>query len=213
MTLNPDAGRSAKTIQIGEMRFAETTTPIFPGVNDSNTPLPLSSFTLKPTIVSLDEAHTRLPFAFALPSWLPDGFVLEPEVRITLPPQELSDDEGTERVRIKLAPSSLTSLHLMWRHADGRFIGLDIHPVKTDPQVIEGRIPIPPGGVVAVQVHQQPAALITHQYGFNPVDHTVAISDVAVLRWREHHKQYELRTRTDGVSVDEMLRIANSISE
>lgn len=201
-----------KTIQIGDMRFGETATPSFPGIqHDAHMPPPLSSFTLKPIVVSLDEAHAQLPFAFTLPTWLPDGFVLDPAVRITLPSQEHSDDATGEQVRINAPPAFMASLHVQWRHLDGRFIGFDVHPIETNRQQYQGIIPIPPGGVVAVQVHQQPAALIMRQYGFNPDDQSLHVSHVAVLRWREYDKQYDLRTRTASVSADELLRIANSM--
>jgi hypothetical protein len=210
MLPNPDAEQFVKTIQIGEMRFGETTTPSFPGIPTPNSPQPLYAFTLKPTVVSLDEARTLLPFGFTLPAWMPPGFVLEPEVSITLPPQELGDNTGTTELQINIA---LASLHLRWRHADGPFIGLSIRPVQANQQHSKGIIAIPPGGVVAVQVHQQPAALIMQQHGFSPADHSVHISDVAVLRWCEYNKQYGLRARKEHVSVDDMLRIANSITE
>lgn len=205
-----DSQPFAKIIQIGDLRFGETTTPICPGVNDVPASHPLPRFTLPVTIVRLEQAHAMLPFTFSIPAWLPDGFAFDPEVSMTLPPQELSDDTGT--IRLGMTSLRMASVYLMWQHADGRYIGLNIRSMPADRPASDEPIPIVPGGVDALEVHQHPAALIRQQYEWSPDDKSMHISDSITLRWRENNHEYDLRTQMGHVSTDDLLRIANAIN-
>jgi hypothetical protein len=194
-----------KTTRIGSMLFGETTDPVFPGVNDTDTPPPEPPFRINAVSATLAQAHAQMPFTFALPTWLPPGFTLDDEVRVTVPPHTFVDERGTTHV-LRMS-SSMASVHVTWQHPDGRFLGLGIRedaPAKVT-------VPVAPDGVTELQVHEQPAALITGHYAFDPDTGEVFVGEVHELWWQRNGLHYTLRFEANTIPTDELLRTAHSI--
>jgi hypothetical protein len=197
------AARFKKTIQIGPMLFGEEEPA--PPPSAASAPFkgrPTITHQTRLEVVTLEQAQDRIPFRISLPGWIPDGFEREQEVRLS----ELHSPATAET-----RPISFYSVHLMWRHADGRRFGLDIERRLEAPGVHYGPLPVAPKGVSEVKIKGQPAALITRRTGYFAHSGETVVMDGYELLWRAGDLDYQLRAVRRSLTVAELIRIAESM--
>jgi hypothetical protein len=167
---------------VGGMLFTETGN--YPG-------RPESEVTTVPSdTMSLAAAREILPFGIALPEWLPEGYTLTDEIRVTR-----FTEPGTVFAEIAFKNDEAGSgfgLNIQYREdsqAWQQIIGLD--------------------SIEEVQINGQPAALVRGIWNYDTKqwDNPEHIS----LFWQHHDVTYELSTIETALSVDQLIRIAESI--
>jgi hypothetical protein len=92
-----------------------------------------------PVTMRLAEAQAALPFMFGLPTWTPEGFVLQEDVEVTLPSEA----------------SSYTAIIVTWQDADDGIVTLQAYPVIVDEVRLAGA-----GRREAAQVNGQAATFV-----------------------------------------------------
>ncbi len=167
---------------IGGVYFTETSD--YPGGNGPVTILPTTS-------MSLAEAQATLPFAFDLPSWVPQGSILQPEVNVT-----------------QVAGIAIT-VQIQWEvpgQAEPFLMFLNIN------QRLDGNPPswlIGQNSVQEIQINEHTAALV--RGAWNPVTESWDFTDLMSLMWEDDGLFYMLSATEGYVSVDDLILTAKSI--
>jgi hypothetical protein len=189
--------RFKRIIKIGEMFYGEE----HPHLQE--TPEQIRAHfgrgeTITPEFVTLEEALNKLPFEFAMPTWIPDGFVRSPHVDITAPTQTTS--------RFPF----FFSIHCDWSHEDGRWFHLFIRQQQKSRYNIKSPNPVEPDSVFEVQVNGKPAAFITHHRSIRPATGETSIWHHPQLIWWIDDLSYKL-TASENFAKEELIRIAESV--
>ncbi len=136
-----------------------------------------------PESVSLAEAQARLPFAVALPAWVPEGFSVLDEVEVVQGQAE--------------AAPAYASVIVTWEDDAGASLDLQIATAGQG----QARLGSAEGGEAA-SVNGAPATLArSHRTG----------SERLTLSWTRASLAYQLSAEGEAVSADDLLRVANSI--
>jgi hypothetical protein len=137
-----------------------------------------------PAQMSLSEAQAALPFAVALPAWVPPGFVLHDQVEVIAPETAAAGDYA--------------SLILTWEDADGAEVQLQVSTLAADqPSVGAAGLGEP------VTVNGLPATLLATQ-GLGP--------DRLALVWARAGLSYRLSATGGVLAGDQLLQMAESIA-
>jgi hypothetical protein len=147
---------------------------------------------LTPYPYPLEEALDRFPVVVRLPGWMPEGFLLNEPAEVIL-----SEDPP------------LHAIHLRWTHAvRASQIGLKIEyaPGSEDWLTAIGQDSLEP-----VQVLGEPAALVRGIW--NPETHTWELPGFVTLYWRRGGLSYQIQTLDPDLSVEDLVRIAESIPD
>ena len=168
-----------------------------------------------PERLDLEQARARLPFALRLPAWVPDGFALSDPISVTgggFGSNAAESDAASPEARPPV-PFPV-SVHLTWRHPDGRGFHLALTQLPDDQPgfFMRGITPVPPGAVREVSVHDQPAALLERQFAYTHPGGETEIRDDAELRWESGGLQYSLRAFRWPMAGEALVRIAASIA-
>ncbi len=133
----------------------------------------------------LDEAKTTVPFAFGVPTWAQEGFVL-------------MDDNVT----VNLDPSQVV---LKWQNESKERIGLSAtyYPAGSDPMQVVGSM-----SMKEVTVNGEPAGLV--QGAWND-DQWGADSGLVHLYWKVGDVAYILFSTERVLAIDDMIKMAESI--
>jgi hypothetical protein len=147
---------------------------------------------LSEQIVSLSEARAVLPFALKIPTWAPEGFVLQDDVRVILPDEDFHRATAT----------------LEWQNTDPYgFIHLSTMYLISDNH--EQRIVVGAESVEEVKINGQPAALV---YGAWDVDSKeYGAKDLLALIWEQDGAYHSLQGVEGMVSVEDLVRMAESL--
>ncbi len=116
----------------------------------------------EPVTLTLSEAPAQLPFALALPAWIPDGFVLHDAVEAVLP----ADDWP------------YASVTLTWQNGDEATLTLDLTNAPAAASALSA------GHAEAVMVNGQPATLT--QFGLKSAPRGFE------LKWKRDGVSYAL---------------------
>ena len=165
--------------EIGGVVFNETS--VYPNYSGTEAATLATVQTL-----SLDEAQAVLPFSFGVPTWMPEGFVMDPIVRITY------FTEG-------FTPVSIT---FKKPRAEGWVNTISLMVGQTSPPWV-----IAPNSAETISVNGQEAALI--QGGWNSQTQRWGLEGLT-LAWTKEGVFYQLLTWAN-VSKDELILIAASI--
>jgi len=150
----------------------------YPGESGTGTIIPEET-------MSLDEARAVLPFDFSLPTWAPEGFVLQEGVAVAL-------------------PREMPYARLWWRNDDlHQSIYLEVMYPATDEQ--RPNWVVGPGSVEEVEVNGQPAALV---HGAWNADAQEFGGDLLTLMWERDGVYYSL-VGMEGQAED-LVRMAGS---
>ncbi len=136
---------------------------------------------VEPVAMSQAEAQAQLPFAFALPAWSPDGFVLVDEVEVVQP----ADGAG------------YTSVSLTWLNDAEAALHLTVAQAGEDQPSLGAA-----GTSEAVTVNGQPAALVRTQL----LGH-----ERLLLTWPRGDLRYTLTAEAGAATPEILLRMAESI--
>jgi len=168
-----------------------------------------------PERLDLEQARARLPFDLRRPAWVPEDFALSDPISVTgggfgttaVEPDAVSPDTRPP------APF-LLSVHLTWRHPDGRGFHLALTQLPDDRQgfFMRGITPVPPGAVREVSVHDQPAALLERQFAYTHPSGETEIRDDVELRWESGGQQYSVRAFRWPMAGETLMRIAEAIA-
>ena len=139
---------------------------------------------------SFEGVANELPFEISLPSWMPEEFEIIPTVKVSR-----FNNQTAVTAYIDWKPSSGPILTLIIQHRlDGENVGL-----------IVGE-----GSVEEILVNGEPAALVRggwnadiQQWDFN--------IKALTLSWQYNGQTYRLQGIEDNISVDELIKIAESI--
>jgi hypothetical protein len=134
-----------------------------------------------PTTMSLAEAQAKLLFAFSLPTWVPEGFILQGEIEVVL----------------HTASSAYSTVILTWRNANEDEITLQVSPTNKTSSLTGG------GSAEQVQVNGQPATLIRRSPKATP--------GRLSLRWEQNGLTYLLSGSEEIISAEELIRIAETV--
>lgn len=155
--------------------------------------------------LSIADARARLPFAFGLPTWVPDGFVLIDEARVMFFNEQPHNAQFMWRKDDPEDPNIWTTITLL------------VEPRKGG----EGSIVIGRGSAEEVQINGEPAALVrgawnadTHQWETNditPQTELSGIGNMINLHWVANDVGYHLSGVKDSVSEEDLIRLADSI--
>lgn len=176
--------------QIGERVYEET----------EQYPFSRDGILLESRQMTLEEANQILPDPIRLPQWIVPGFQQEASVTVLSLPE----------VDPKHSPVSV-----MWYHTDES--GQLMASVWLHVQYIEGmaetaRTPFqagPAGSVQAVEVNQQPAALI--RGAWNADTEVYDSTSLLMLHWQRGGYDYVLSGYGPAVTVEDLMRMAESI--
>lgn len=135
----------------------------------------------------LEDARAVLPFTVDLPAWVPEGYVLAETVEIP------RFEDGVGRV----------SMH--WAASQKAHLSLDIEDRAPE----ESNWVVGPGSIEEVLVHGEPAALVRGgwQSDTKQWDHP----EILHLYVAHHGQTYIFSTVMKDISVDELVRIAESL--
>jgi hypothetical protein len=159
--------------EIGGITYVEEEVP--------STPVPESQVTIVPDErLSLARAQEKLPFEIHLPTWVPDGFIMAPSVRISY----FGD---------KFTPAEIT-----WNGEQGAGLMLMIG------QPVDWLVEL--DHLQEVQVNGEPAGLTGGGWDADSGQWT---GDDLTLTWKRGDVMYRLSS--DGLTVDELIRVAGSI--
>jgi hypothetical protein len=136
-----------------------------------------------PDEVSLADAEARLPFAVALPSAMPAGFVQDELVEVVAPEDAEADDYA--------------SLIVSWENADEATVRLQVSTTAAGAPAV-GSV----GSGQAVTVKGQPATLQQTQ-GLGP--------ERVTLTWQTGGLDYRLTASGGALTGDDLLAMAESI--
>ena len=154
----------------------------YPGMGSPVQTLPYEHY-------SLDEVENELPFALGLPQWIPDDFEMVPLVKVT----RFDEIAISAYIDWKTPSDSIFSLIIQHR-LDGE----------------NGGLVVGEGSVQEYLVNGEPAALIMGGWNANTQmwDNNL---DVITLSWYHDGQLYTLQGINQDVSLDDLLKIAESI--
>jgi hypothetical protein len=154
----------------------------YPGMGSPVQTLPFEHY-------SLDEVENELPFALGLPQWIPDDFEMVPLVKVT----RFDEIAISAYIDWKTPSDSIFSLIIQHR-LDGE----------------NGGLVVGEGSVQEYLVNGEPAALIMGGWNANTQmwDNNL---DVITLSWYHDGQLYTLQGINQDVSLDDLLKIAESI--
>jgi len=138
--------------------------------------------------VSLAEAEATLGFTFTVPTWAPEGFILQDEVSYWLPTEV----------------TSYTTAMLTWEHPDLGPIQLGVLQGEGDEYMLVGQ-----HSVEEVQVRGRPAAVVRGGWDYETGEYQD--NGWLKLTWEEHGVVYSLAGSEPAVSVDDLVRMAESM--
>lgn len=141
-------------------------------------------------ILTLEEARARLDFEFRMPTYIPDGLVLQ------------EDEIRASNIR--------TRITLNWRDENTPGRGFHIVVGKADPDV---QWVVGPNSVTEVMINDINATLV--QGGWNGDTHEWEDNGFRDLRWQIDGIEYTLSTGNEewgGLSDEELIKIAESIA-
>lgn len=145
-------------------------------------------------MVSLEQARKMVPYVLELPSWVPEGFAFEKDVRVIPRGDLTSKSLGTWSVPVAL----------VWRNGQG-------HAIVLSEQLSRGwgTIQIGPNSAEEIKINGQPAVLIHGMWDGRTKEwsHTSMLQ----LTWRREGVGYRLSSSDRWVSVNDLIRIAESI--
>jgi hypothetical protein len=201
-------GPSEPTRQVGDLRFVETSD--WPFILKAGESLPHSGPVLAVTTqeYTLEQAETMVPFPIRLPQWMPDGFVRDAGVRLAVPPPPT---DTTDPILLPAMRALKPSAHLMWRRADGAYIGFDLRVVPFPAVSITHALYQGMDTLSEVRVHGAPAALISSAEGATPERRAVFPHARVRLLWQRGDVLYKLHAPGGHISAQELLRIAESV--
>jgi hypothetical protein len=131
--------------------------------------------------MSLAEAQAQLPFVFGLPAWMPEGFTRQDEVEAVLPTHS----------------SQYAAVTLTWLSADE-----DVITLRASVNARAGSQLAGAGTTEQVRVNGQPATLT--RLGLKSAPRGLSLS------WNQNGAAYALTTSGEALSVEELLRMAES---
>ncbi len=136
----------------------------------------------------LDEARETLGLAIDLPTWVPAGYVLQEEVSVPR--------FGDEAVRVEITWTSPAEPSILFN-------------IERYPAGSEGNWLVGPESIQEVRVHGEPASLVR---GFWNADAKQwDTSDGLSLYWKKGEQEYILRTFGRDISVEALIRMAESV--
>ena len=157
-------------------------TEVYPGDADKDITI------IPEQTLSLDEARETVSFAFGLPTWVPEGFVLQKEA-------VLFAEEPFLRLSLKWVDST----------GSGRSLNLDVAQANTETTWVVG-----PDSVEVTEVNGQPAAIIRGGWDYDAKEWSQAL-EVLTLRWRQGEVEYLLTMYGGRLSMDDLTRVAESV--
>ncbi len=166
--------------QVGGVFF--TITGKYPGGYGPVTTVPGSTMSLK-------DARAGLPFTIDLPSWVPEGYLLEETVSM------LHLEDGVDRVFIQ------------WHSARQTFPNLELQIVDQSPGKSNWAVGM--GSVEEVLVNGEQAALV--HGGWNVDTKQWDNPEILTLLVPHNNQTYIFSTIAKGISVDELIRVAESL--
>jgi hypothetical protein len=181
LVVSPVARASVVTFlrEIGGILFNETWE--YPGGTEEETLAPEQT-------LGLEAARAILPFTFGLPTWMPEGYVMEPMVRI------VHFNEGFTPVSISFKKPI----------AEGRDDAIELVVGQNTPSWVIG-----PESAEIVSIHGQEAALIQGSWNSQTRRWEVELGGLT-LSWAREEVLYQLSTAAN-VHKDDLIRIAESI--
>lgn len=185
LAISPDVRAQVGEVikRIGVFSFKET---------DQFPELGKNTIYLQGQMVSLDQAREMAPYSLKVPTWVPAGFAMDKEVRIT------KDEEvGGTRIIVRAVPVTIT-----WRRGPGVPIGLT-QELASD----FGPGQVGPGSLEEVKIHGEPAALVRGVW--NAQTQTWSQSS-QTLFWRREGVDYRLSAPLD-ISTNALVRMAESL--
>jgi hypothetical protein len=172
--------------QIGEILYIETDATMTPTTESAT-----STSGSAPAIngkMSLEEARAKLPFSLDLPAWVPEGYALQPEVTV-------STLEGVD-----------ISVFIEWISPPHRYLTLLVgQRLDGNP----GLFKIGEDSMEEVEVNGEPAALVRGVW-IGDSQEWAGPQELS-LYWAHKGQVYTLYAYEDYISVDELIRIAESI--
>ncbi len=135
-----------------------------------------------PVTMSQAEAQAQLPFAYALPAWAPEGFVLQDEVEVVQPESGLG----------------YMSVSLIWLRADEAALHLQVAQADDDQPALGAA-----GSSQAVTVNGQPASL---------VHATHLGAERLSLTWPRGDLTYTLSAEDGAATPEDLQRMAESVA-
>jgi hypothetical protein len=144
-----------------------------------------------PSQMSLSEAAAVLPFAVALPAWVPPGFALRDRVEVIAP--EADAGRG-----VQLNAPAYASLILTWEDPDGAEVQLQVSTLAADQPSVGAA-----GLGQTVNVNGLPATLLETQ-GLGP--------DRLSLAWARAGLSYRLSAAGGVLAADQLVQMAESIA-
>lgn len=137
-----------------------------------------------PAQMTLAEAEAALPFAVALPAWVPPSFALQDQVEVIAPETTGAGDYA--------------SLILTWADPDGAEVQLQVSTLAADQPAVGAA-----GLGQPVTVNGLPATLLETQ-GLGP--------DRLTLAWSRASLSYRLSATGGVLAADQLLQMAESIA-
>lgn len=186
LVLSPSARAAALMLiqQLGGVTFSETQT--YPYAEE------LTYTTLE---IGVDQALAELPFHFGIPTWVPDGFVLEERVRVLLP----ENDSDLSRA---------TNVYLIWSNPTGSRLFLVAQPTSIA-ECAECSVPIGEGSLENVEVNGESAAFVRGFWNSTSKQWDTSGGTIN-LRWTGD-ALYMLTGVEPVITPDDLIRIAESI--
>ena len=136
----------------------------------------------EPQAMPQAEAQAALPFAYSLPAWAPDGFVLQDEVEVVQPASGLG----------------YTSVSFTWLNAAEAALRLQVEQRAQDQPALGAA-----GSTEAITVNGQPATLLhTNRLGLERL----------VLTWPRGDLLYTLTVEAGAATADDLRRMAESVA-
>ena len=172
--------------EVGGLRFMETSD--YPGKGGKTE-------IVESTYLPLEEAMLIFPGTISLPSALPEGYSLDPEVQLT-------DFEG----------GNLPIAEVNWRktNPEGGWSSLSLGIAYLTEQVQDLARVVGEGAIEEVTINGKPAALIRGGWNYDAksFDPTIQPS----LRWEYDERTiYELHSSDEAIGREVLIRIAESI--
>lgn len=135
-----------------------------------------------PVSMSQAEAQAQLPFAYALPAWAPEGFILQEEVEVVQPASGLG----------------YMSVSFVWLRADQAALYLQVAQADDDQPALGAA-----GSSQAVTVNGQPATLVhTSRLG----------RERLALTWPRDGLTYTLSAEDGAATAEDLQRMAESMA-
>ncbi len=205
-----------RVIHVGAMAFGERAQPPQPPLAAPPAAgLPTPLIRQLPERLTLEQARARLPFALRLPQWAPEGFGREAEIAVSgegfgRTEREAGGDPSALEVVIQPLP---VSVHVSWRHADGRGVNLSVTQWSPDAARPgeQGITPVPTGAVTAVNVQGTPAALVARSFYFTLPAPETGIRDDPWLVWEAGGFHYSLHSFQWPTAGEALIRMAESV--